>query len=450
MSSKDCDTWIVKGNILNQQDKYEEALKACNKAIKIEPENVCAWLVKGQSFTYLKKYDEALKAFNKASEIEPENNSFRILKGLILTLWKKYEEALKVFNKASDIEPEDFIVWYVKGINLALLEKYEEAVKALDKAIKISPDYTQTYIELGELYLKLGNLEGSSKIVKELLKTDENFAPALSLQGKIKIEKQDYFGAVESFEKALSLGYGKPVDFLWQAYASYLNIEFSPSLKIDKKYNEKENIVSIIRKLEKANTLSTKENGEVRGYILYSLGLFYYRIKDFDSAKEKLEECLKLKTPIEKPPSILKFPTFHILPYISFIYNSLKRPFNQNPPSIKKSASKLLENIWTYQIRPSWFDWWSDSPTLCWWKRFIFVVLVESISVLILYPIIQDFETNWNLYYLLIFLLILILISPKIERIKTKEFEIEFKTPPPFEFVISPAIMEKNIKKLEE
>ncbi len=50
------------------------------------------------------------------------------------------------------------------------------------------------------------------------------------------------------------------------------------------------------------------------GHILYFLGYFYYKINDMFTAKEKLEECIKLKSTIKKP------------------------------------ASKLLENIWKFQI----------------------------------------------------------------------------------------------------
>lgn len=62
------------------------------------------------------------------------------------------------------------------------------------------------------------------------------------------------------------------------------------------------------------------------------------------------------------------------------------------------------------------------------------------------YPSIQ---IKWELYIPFITLLAIIFISPNIERIKAKELEIELYSPPQPDFVLSPAIMEVKIEKLE-
>jgi len=88
---------------------------------------------------------------------------------------------------------------------------------------------------------------------------------------------------------------------LWEVYAIYLNAEYS-SIQNNRKYNE--NIASIIRKLERANKLTEKKgNKRTRSYILYYLGYFYYKIKDFYTARKKLEECIGLKSDIPIKPS---------------------------------------------------------------------------------------------------------------------------------------------------
>ena len=61
-----------KGNALNNLNKYDEAIKAYDKAIEINPQNSMAWYNKGNVFTNLNKYDEAIKAYDKAIEINPQ------------------------------------------------------------------------------------------------------------------------------------------------------------------------------------------------------------------------------------------------------------------------------------------------------------------------------------------------------------------------------------------
>ncbi len=380
MVPKDADAWYREGDDLSEHGKYKEALEAYEKAIELKPEYAEAWASKGTVLSWLKRYEEALKAYEKAIELNLE-----------------YAEA-----------------WIGKGVVLIELEKYKKAMKALKKAIELDPKNVDAHINLGELFFNLGNLKGSSKKVQVSLDIDENNVLALNLQGRINIEKKDYYSAAESFEKAISLNIPEPSLFLWDAYANYLIIEYSPSSKIGKEYQEKENIALIIRKLERAKKISNiHEKEEVRAYILYFLGSFYYKINDIFTAKEKLEECIKLKSTIKKP------------------------------------ARKLLENIWNIQIRPNWIEWWLTSPIHCWKKRIIFFIISVFIFRLFQYPIMNpEFNTNWTPYYFCIILLFIILISPRIKSFKVKEFEIEMHSPPPFEFILSPSTMEMNIENL--
>ena len=455
MILNDADDWTGKGTTLLKLEKYEEALNAYEKAIELSPENTNAWAGKSTALFGLERYEEALNAYEKLIESNPEYVHAFGSKGAILLVLERYEEALKTFKKAIELSPENTNYWTGKGVALVKLEEYEEALNAYEKAIELSPENTNAWtgkgvalvkhkkyekalnvyekalnayekaieldsknvnahINLGELFYDFGNLKASSKEVDVLLSMDENNASALSLQGRIYIENKDYSSAAKCFEHVLSLGIHGPVHIIWDVYANYLNIEFSPISKIGKEYQKKENIALIIRKLERAKKISNiHDKEEVRAYILYFLGYFYYKIDDIFTAKETLEECIKLKSTIKKP------------------------------------ARQLLENIWEFQIRPTWIKWWLASPIYRWEKRNLFLIISGIIFIMFLYPIINpEVNTNWTLYYCSIIILIAILISNHIKRFKTKEFEIEMHSPPPFEFTLSPSTMELNIENL--
>ena len=237
--------------------------------------------------------------------------------------------------------------WNNKGFSLANLKRYEEAIKALEKAIEINPKEVLGYINLGVLFFNLGNLEDASKKAKEALERNKNLASTLSLQGRINIEEKKYDAASKFFKRAISLDIGNPKLFLWEAYASYLKAKFSFGSK-SKKYQEK--LIGIIRNLERAVSITERHGEEMKPYILYFLGCFYLKSKDIFTAKEKFEECIRLKS---------------------------KSP-------IETSAREMLGNIWNYQIRPPWWRWWLNSPLYRWPKRIGFLILVLSISALLL------------------------------------------------------------------
>jgi len=277
-----------------------------------------------------------------------------------------------------------------------------------------------TRTSLGELFYKLGNLKEASENVEKALKIERDLIPALSLQGRIKIEEKDYDAASEYFKKAMSLDIGNQIHFLWDIYANYLKAEFTMDSE-DKKYQEE--VATIIRNLEKMNeTLSKKQNQgkEIKAYVLYFLGHFYLKSNDIFTAKEKLEECIKLKS----------------------------------KSSIEAPARELLDNIWNYRIKPPWWRWWLSSPLYRWLKRIGFsILLLLILALFLLHPFIPGWfpslQINWSLYAFLIVFLIIILVSPSIEHIRARDIEVELHSPPPYEPVLSPVIMGEIMKEIE-
>src|SRR5271157_692852 len=91
-------------SILNKSD---EALKAYDKAIEINPQNTDAWNNKGDALSKQNKYDEALKAFDKAIEINPQNTDAWNNKGDALSKQNKSDEAKKAYDKAIEIDSQN-------------------------------------------------------------------------------------------------------------------------------------------------------------------------------------------------------------------------------------------------------------------------------------------------------------------------------------------------------
>ena len=68
--------WFHKGSELMSSEKYNEAIKAYEKAIEINPQDSEAWYNKGIALNHLNKSDEAIKAYEKAIEINPHNSQY--------------------------------------------------------------------------------------------------------------------------------------------------------------------------------------------------------------------------------------------------------------------------------------------------------------------------------------------------------------------------------------
>jgi tetratricopeptide (TPR) repeat protein len=68
-------------------------------AIESDPQFTEAWNNKGYSLNLQGKYDEAIKAYDRALELNPNLTKPWIGKGNILALKGNYDEAIRCFNK---------------------------------------------------------------------------------------------------------------------------------------------------------------------------------------------------------------------------------------------------------------------------------------------------------------------------------------------------------------
>lgn len=101
-----CVTWHLKGNALLGQGKYDEAVKAFDKAIKIDRQYVDALNKKGSALNHLGKYDDAIKCYDEVITQKQDNQMAAFAyyeKSGILKVLGKTTEADAAFAKAKEL-----------------------------------------------------------------------------------------------------------------------------------------------------------------------------------------------------------------------------------------------------------------------------------------------------------------------------------------------------------
>ena len=278
INPKYAEAFFAKGNLYGKNKEYKKSIKCFNKAIKIKKDYYNAYCNKAISYFNIEKYKKSLKCLNRAIKINSNKDNAWQIKVYLLMKIKKYDEALKCFENISYLNKKNYSIYLKKVDLLYILGKYDEAIKILENIINLDDiDDIYPYIILGNICLDIENINQSFNTVEKIiqnyeknnLEKDKYYYDALILKGKIKLEEKDYGSAMDLFKNAIQSNMGKPSLLVWLAYSKYLNIEFQ-SQKDEIEY--KKEIESIIRLLEKSYTIcKSKKNDNLISYILYFL-----------------------------------------------------------------------------------------------------------------------------------------------------------------------------------
>lgn len=153
------DILIEMVNINLERGDNEAAQASLNEAIAADPDNKQLHYVVGTVYDNLKQYDNAAKAYNKALEIDPEY--FDAMYNLGALYFNKGVEIVQKANEVMDDEK------YQKMQEEAKTE-FKKAVPILEKCHEMQPEDRNTMMALMQLYPRIGETEKYKEIKAKL------------------------------------------------------------------------------------------------------------------------------------------------------------------------------------------------------------------------------------------------------------------------------------------
>ena len=126
-----------KGVSLMADERMEDAARAFEDALRIDPGHVDSLLKLGYTRFHMNDLSSAMESYNKVHDIDVTNAEAWNLKGLIFYRQKNYDKALECVEKAIDSNPTDGMSWYNKACYHSLLNHIQESIEALKRSIEI-------------------------------------------------------------------------------------------------------------------------------------------------------------------------------------------------------------------------------------------------------------------------------------------------------------------------
>jgi Flp pilus assembly protein TadD/DNA-binding MarR family transcriptional regulator len=196
---------LHEGNLHISEKRYEEALEAFNKAVKINPKDGYALSRNGVALINLGRYEEALDVFNKAIEINSKDGIAFSGKGFALVNLSRNEEALEAFDRALEINPKDGNTLSRKGATLVNLGRNEEALEAFIKAIEIDPKDGIAFSGKGAALINIGRNEEALDAFNKAIEINPKDRTALSWKGAALVNLDRNEEALDTFNKAIEI-----------------------------------------------------------------------------------------------------------------------------------------------------------------------------------------------------------------------------------------------------
>lgn len=153
-----------------QPQHLEEAKRASEHAMKLNPNSAEAHVSAGQALAIERRFAEAATAFDRAIEHDATLFEAYYLYGRMCFESGEVEKAVKLFEKAQLVRPDDYESRALRAQALTELghqdkarRAYEVAVESIEKHLELNPDEARAYSLGASVLIRLGQTQRSKR-----------------------------------------------------------------------------------------------------------------------------------------------------------------------------------------------------------------------------------------------------------------------------------------------
>jgi len=285
-SSKLAHEWFSIASERYDANKFDDASKFYEHALKFDPKNVGGRFNYALSLALLNKYDTALEEVKKLQKIQPRKFDVPYLKGIIYKYMKSYDKsglcfelALERISKSEEktkllteymklaqevydrneferaerfwqrictLSPDDHSAHFKPGMSLDNLRKYSEAMDAFEQAKKLNPNDSDAYRMQGTVLYHSKEYSKAIDVFNQVKKLDPDNAAVYNSLAMVHALMGNFEEALNEIDKALEM---RPKETIY-----YMTLYEVYALKGDyKRANE------VTRRRLEANQISCKD-----------------------------------------------------------------------------------------------------------------------------------------------------------------------------------------------
>ena len=137
--------WLEKGKSLSRSGKHQDAIKAYDKAIELNPMLDKAYNNRGNVYFDKQEYDKAIDDYSRSIELNPRQYKVYSNRGVAYRLMERFDRAVKDYTRAIKLAPRYYPAYYNRGIAYHYKKQYTKAVEDYSRAIKVNPRFDKAF-----------------------------------------------------------------------------------------------------------------------------------------------------------------------------------------------------------------------------------------------------------------------------------------------------------------
>jgi tetratricopeptide (TPR) repeat protein len=190
------------GTTLVNQGRREEALKAFDKAVQLDPRDADLWRNLGNILVDMERIADAILSFQHALKLDPRHWDASNKVGLLFFRSEKFEEALPCFNLCDELKPNHFPTLFMRGLTLHKLRRLDEALADNRQALALDPTNADTYNNIGNIFRSLGRNEEALSWFDRSLELEPYLATTLTDKAISLVELHRFDEALAWYHRA--------------------------------------------------------------------------------------------------------------------------------------------------------------------------------------------------------------------------------------------------------
>ncbi|MGC8745436.1 MAG: tetratricopeptide repeat protein [Candidatus Saccharicenans sp.] len=199
------DCFLMLSQIELEKKNYQPAVKFCEEALKINPDDFEALNLKAIALRRSGEVDKsvAIYQFILKNDYQPSVVLFNL--GIAYSKLNQLQEAEKAYQEALRRSPVMVEAHNNLGEIYLREGRLEEAEREFQKAVELAPEFALSYSNLADLYLRLKQLKKAQYYVERAIKIDPELASAHNILGNLRRQEGRVEEAQQEYQKALDL-----------------------------------------------------------------------------------------------------------------------------------------------------------------------------------------------------------------------------------------------------